>query len=118
FGPRDLDPYGRTPYTLSSGASEVFDNICGHRDVAGTTTNTSCPGKYVYSRLPELRDLVAAEIQTGLVGVRILGADGSLWTYGKSPTFSRAADIGDPRRNVQKGLPVRTAAGTATGQGA
>jgi hypothetical protein len=118
FGPRDLDPYGRTAYTLSTGASEVFDDICGHRDVAGTTTNTSCPGQYAYSRLPELRDLVAAQIQTGLVGVRILGADGSLWSYGRSASFNKTADIGDPRRNVRKGLPVRTAAGTATGQGA
>ncbi|MCU1378909.1 MAG: hypothetical protein JWN29_1892, partial [Acidimicrobiales bacterium] len=117
FGARDLDPYGRTPYTLSSGASEVFNNICGHRDVAGTTTHTSCPGDVVYQRLPDLRDMVAAETQSGLVGVRILGADGSLWNYGTSPSFGRTADIGDPRRNVGKGLPVRTAAGTPTGQG-
>jgi hypothetical protein len=117
FGARDLDPYGRTSYTLSSGASEVFNNICGHRDVAGNTSHTSCPGDAVYLRLPELRDMVAAETQSGLVGVRILGADGSLWNYGTSPSFGRTADIGDPRRNVAKGLPVRTAAGTATGQG-
>jgi hypothetical protein len=114
FGPRSIDPYGRTPYTLSTGAQEVFDNICGHRNVK----STECPGRYAYARLPELRDLVAAQVQTGLVGVRILGADGSLWSYGSSSSFNKTADIGDPRRNVARGLPVRTAAGTATGQGA
>jgi hypothetical protein len=118
FAPRGIDPYGRTPYVLSSGRTEVFDNICGHRDVATTTTNTSCPGTSLYSRLPELRAMVDSQTQSGLVGVRILGTDGSLWTYGRGAGFSKAADIGDPRRNVARGLPVRTAAGTATGQGA
>jgi hypothetical protein len=117
FGPREIDAYGRTPYTLSSGRQEVFDNICGHRDVAATTTHTSCPGKYAYARLPDIRDLVAAQVTTGLVGVRILGADGSLWSYGRGPDFAKANDIGDPRRNVRQGLPVRTAAGTPSGQG-
>ncbi len=64
FGPRELDPYGKSAYTLSSGATETFPNICGHRDVAATTTRTSCPGTSLYARLPELRDLVAAQIQT------------------------------------------------------
>ncbi|MCU1376509.1 MAG: hypothetical protein JWO68_3795 [Actinomycetia bacterium] len=118
FGPRTLDPYGRTPYTLSNGTAEVFDNICGHRDVATTTTHTSCPGDVAYQRLNDIRGMVAAQTTTGLQGVRLLGADGSLWNYGRSPAFGKTADIGDPRRNVRPGLPVRTAAGTATGQGA
>ena len=118
FGPREIDPYGRTPYRRSNGTYETFDEICGHRDVAYDTTHTSCPGTYLYRRLPELRDMVAAEIQRGLVGFRILGADGSLWGYGKGPNFGRLNDIGDVRRNVGTGFPVRTAVGTATGQGA
>ena len=113
FGPRDLDPFGQSAYTLSNGKSETFANICGHRDVV----TTGCPGEGLYQRLPGLRDAVAGLLQTGLVGMRILGADGSLWGYGSSPSFGRTADIGDVRRSVRKGIPVRTAAGTPTGQG-
>ena len=117
FGPRDIDPYAQSSYRLTNGTFETFPEICGHKDVAGTTTKTSCPGNGVYSRLPELRDLVAAEIQRGLVGIRILGADGSMWLYGASPSFNRTADIGDVRRNVPRKVPVQAAAGTPTGNG-
>ena len=114
FGPRSIDPYGATTYTTTSGKTETFANICGHRDVV----STDCPGDAMEPRLAQIRDMVAAELQHGLVGSRILGADGSLWTYGTVPSFSRTADIGDVRRNVRQGVPVRTAVGTPTGRGA
>jgi len=114
FGPRSIDPYGSTPYTTTAGTSETFPNICGHRDVV----STDCPGDALEPRLPALRDMVAAELQRGLVGLRILGGDGSLWTYGTVPSFGRTADIGDVRRNVHAGVPVRSAVGTPTGLGA
>jgi hypothetical protein len=115
FAPRDLDPHGATPYTkVSDGAVEVFPNICGHRDVFAT----GCPGNGFYPRLPELRDRVTELYQKGLVGFRLLGADGSLWGYGTTRSFGTAADIGDVRRTVGKGIPVRTAIGTPSGNGA
>jgi hypothetical protein len=114
FGSRDIDPHGADPYRKTDGTIRTFANICGHRDVV----STGCPGTGLYRRLPELRDLVAAELRRGLVGLRILGADGSLWGYGVSATFGTTADIGDVRRNVSPGVPVRSAAGTPSGGGA
>jgi hypothetical protein len=114
FGPRALDPHGSSPYVLSNGQTSTFANICGHRDVVGT----DCPGGALWPKLPSIRDMVAAELQRGLVGFRILGAEGSLWTYGAVPSFSTAADIGDVRRNVGPGVPVRSAVGTPAGRGA
>ena len=109
FGPRGIDPHGSDAY-----ASQRFANICGHRDVV----STDCPGDALESRLPQLRDMVSAELEHGLVGYRVLGADGSLWTWGAVGSFSRTDDIGDVRRNVRPGVPVRTAAGTPSGRGA
>jgi hypothetical protein len=114
FGPRDLDPYGSSPYRRTNGTTVTFPNICGHKDVI----STGCPGTGLYARLPELRDRVYDLVNRGLVGFRILGADGSLWTYGASSTFSRTADIGDVRRDVRHGIPVRAVAATPTGYGA
>ena len=115
FGPRDIDPHGASPYRRASdGATVTFANITGHKDLV----STGCPGTGLHGRLPELRDRVFDLVTRGLVGYRILGADGSLWGYGASPTFGRTADIGDVRRNVRVGVPVRTAAGTPTGYGA
>ena len=114
FGTYGIDPFGQTPYQVSSGAMESFPNICGHRDVR----STGCPGDGLYERLPALRTAVADALSTGLVGYRILGADGSLWNYGSTSAFAAANDIGDVRRNVRAGVPVPTAAGTATGRGA
>jgi hypothetical protein len=114
-GPRNLDPHGRDPYVqVSSGTTIVFDNIAGHRDVE----QTGCPGDGLYTQLGSLRDRVADELARGLVGYRILGADGSLWSFGSTPTFSSSNDISDPRRAVGPGVPVRSAAGTPSGHGA
>ena len=109
LGPRDIDPHGHDRF-----GTETFENIAGHRDVG----KTSCPGDAMYVRLAELRDRVADELDRGLVGLRILGSDGSLWTYGSTPAFSTTNDISDPRRGVGSGIPVRGAASTATGRGA
>ena len=114
-GPRDIDPHGSDPFVRAGdGVSISFENIAGHRDVE----QTGCPGSGMYARLGELRDRVADELERGMVGYRILGADGSLWTYGHTPTFHRTNDISDPRRAVGPGVPVRGAAGTRTGRGA
>jgi hypothetical protein len=114
-GPRDIDPHGRDPFVrVGDGVSVTFDNIAGHRDVE----QTGCPGDFMYARLAELRDRVSDQLDSGLVGLRILGADGSLWTYGSSSGFSTANDISDPRRTVGAGVPVRGATGTPTGRGA
>ena len=114
-GPRDIDPHGRDAYLkVGDGTTVLFDNIAGHRDV----DSTGCPGDGMYVRLAELRDRVSDELDRGLVGLRILGSDGSLWTYGASEQFSTTNDISDPRRSVAHGIPVRAAAGTPTGRGA
>jgi hypothetical protein len=113
FGAHELDPLGSSAYTLSSGSTRTFPNICGHRDVR----STGCPGEGLYQRLPDLRAAVASALDTGLVGLRILGTDGSLWGYGTTARWGSTNDIGDVRRNVRRGVPVRTAVGTVTGQG-
>jgi hypothetical protein len=114
-GPREIDPHGRDPFVrVGDGTTVVFDNIAGHRDL----DSTGCPGSSMYARMPELRDRVADELERGLVGLRILGADGSLWTFGRTPSFSTTNDISDPRRAVAHGIPVCGAAGTASGRGA
>jgi hypothetical protein len=114
-GPREIDPHGRDPYVrVGDGVTATFDNIAGHRDVG----QTGCPGDGMYVRLAELRDRVADELDRGLVGLRILGADGSLWTFGRAPSFSTTNDISDPRRTVGPGVPVRGVAATRTGRGA
>jgi RNA polymerase sigma factor (sigma-70 family) len=52
-GPRSIDPHGRDPYVQAgSGATVVFDNIAGHRDVE----QTGCPGDGLYTQLGTLRD--------------------------------------------------------------
>src|SRR4051812_35278272 len=114
-GPREIDPHGRDPFVrVGDGVTAVFDNIAGHRDVE----QTGCPGDAMYVRLAELRDRVSDELERGLVGLRILGADASLWTFGAHPSFGTTNDISDPRRSVAHGIPVRGAAGTPTGRGA
>ncbi len=115
-GPRDIDPHGRDAFVrVGDGVRVEFENIAGHRDVDAT----GCPGDGMYVRLAELRDRVSDELDRGLVGIRILGADGSLWTFGRTPAFSTSNDISDPRRTMGAGVvPVRGAAGTATGRGA
>lgn len=105
LGPRGLDPLG---------ATGGIPNIAGHQAVV----QTSCPGRNLAGRLPELRNLVADQLLRGVVGYRVLGADGSMWLYGASSTFRTTADIGDVRRDVRPGLPVRAAAGTPSGYGA
>jgi uncharacterized protein YraI len=54
---RDLDPYGASDF------HETLDlpTICTHRDVNATT----CPGDYLYNELPQIRDLVAATLDSG-----------------------------------------------------
>lgn len=57
---RDLDPYG---------AADFFDAaqlpvIASHRDVLPTL----CPGDFLYERIPELRDLVAATLASAAPG--------------------------------------------------
>jgi hypothetical protein len=106
---RDIDPHGSDAF-----GAKVFPNIAGHRDVE----QTGCPGDGMYGQLPDLRDRVQDELDRGLVGLRILGVDGSLWTYGATPQFSTSADISDPRRSVAHDIPVRGAAGTSSGRGA
>jgi hypothetical protein len=114
-GPREIDPHGRDPFTRAGdGVTVTFDNIGGHRDVG----QTSCPGDSMYVRLAEVRDRVADELDRGLVGLRILGADGSLWTFGRTRSFSTTNDISDPRRAVGPGVPVRGVAVNNTGRGA
>lgn len=114
FRPRAIGAYGSTPYIRASdGETVVFPDICGHRDVK----QTACPGS-LYNGLADLRDRVHALTLSGLVGFRILGADGSLTNAEVAPGFSGSHDVGDPRRNVRPGLPVRSLAGTPTGDGA
>jgi len=56
------DPHGRTRMVSSSsesrfekGSAAMFEVISGHRDAYAT----SCPGKALYGKLPEIRDAVA-----------------------------------------------------------
>ncbi|MDP1795601.1 MAG: peptidoglycan recognition family protein [Acidimicrobiales bacterium] len=55
----DIDPYGASPYTSSSGAQSSFANIAGHRD---TGRATQCPGDTFHRSLPQLRSAVAARM--------------------------------------------------------
>jgi hypothetical protein len=68
--------------------------------------------------MPELRDRVADRLLRGLVGDRILSADGSFSTFGRTTTFASTADIGDLPRSGIRGRPVGGATATATGFGA
>ena len=113
-GPRDIDPHGKDVFVSASAGAKTFDNIAGHRDVS----QTGCPGDGLYARLAELRDRIEGELVVGTVGFRILGSDGSLWTYGSTASFSSTNDISDVRRDAGAGVPVRTVAGTASGRGA
>ncbi|MGE0795800.1 MAG: N-acetylmuramoyl-L-alanine amidase [Acidimicrobiia bacterium] len=114
FRPRGIGAYGSAPYTrVGDGVTVVFPDVCGHRDVKAT----ACPGS-LYDHLPDLRDRVHALSTAGLVGFRVLGADGSLQNAEVAPGFAATQDIGDPRRNVRAGLPVQALAGTPTGDGA
>jgi hypothetical protein len=115
FGGHRLDPNGASPYQHSDGTVETYANLAGHRDVPGNPT--SCPGDGLHKQLPQIRAAVTAALSSGLVGYRILGADGSLWNYGADPGFGSGADVGDVRRNVRAGVPVRSAVGTPTGLG-
>jgi hypothetical protein len=113
-GPRDIDPHGSEVYVSAAAGAKTFDNIAGHRDVS----ETGCPGDGLYERLAELRDRVEGELVSGTVGYRILGSDGSLWTYGASSSFGTTNDVSDVRRSVGTGVPVRAVAGTPSGSGA
>ena len=107
FGPRELNPLGASTFRRGDGATVTFPNICGHRDIV----STGCPGDGMYRRLPEIRAAVQSQLATGLVGYRVLGANGALGRYGG------AADIGDlARKGIRPGN-LRGAAGTTTGEG-
>ena len=114
FGPRNLDPHGKDPYKRAGDdVTVVFPNICGHRDIV----STGCPGNGLYRRLPELRDHVADQLRGGLVGLRLLGGDGSALAVGATSTFSASEDIGDARRAAGRPVNARGAAGTPSGRG-
>ncbi|RBY86578.1 N-acetylmuramoyl-L-alanine amidase [Blastococcus sp. TF02A-30] len=61
-----VDPKGTTVLTSSGGGTSKYPagravtlpTIFGHRDVGAT----ACPGKHVYSRLGDIRDLAAAKV--------------------------------------------------------
>jgi hypothetical protein len=107
FGPRQIDPLGSSPFRRGDGATVTFPNISGHRDIVAT----GCPGDGLYKRLPEIRTAVASQLATGLVGYRVLGANGALGRYGG------AGDIGDlARKGIRPGN-LRGAAGTPSGEG-
>ena len=106
FASRTIDPFGSTPFRRADGVVETFPNLCGHRDIV----STGCPGSGLYKRLPEVRTRVSELIRRGLVGHRVLGADGSITRFGGG------LDIGDlPRQNLR--VPVRAAASTPSGEG-
>jgi hypothetical protein len=113
FRPRRMGAYASTAYVRASdGGIDVFPDICGHRDVFPT----ACPGS-IYVDLPRLRDRVNLLTSTGLVGFRVLGADGSLQVAETTPGLTASLDIGDPRRSVRPGLAVRSLAATPSGDG-
>lgn len=92
------------------GGSETrtVHTISGHRDF-GTT---SCPGQNLYDSLDDVRDRVRRRLLVGLLGYRILSADGSFTTYGD------VTAIGDLPSTGVRNAPVRGAVGTPTGNGA
>ncbi|CAN5804681.1 hypothetical protein BH20CHL4_BH20CHL4_13160 [soil metagenome] len=53
---RDLDPLATSDFCVQPN----LPTICSHRDVNATT----CPGDFAYDDLPEIRQLVAAVLQT------------------------------------------------------
>ncbi len=64
FSLHGVDPRGTVRLTsggtdkYAAGAVATLPTIFGHRD----TKSTSCPGRYGYARLPEIRDRVAATL--------------------------------------------------------
>jgi hypothetical protein len=91
-----IDPFGSTPYTDADNVVQVFPNIIGHRAVVPTT----CPGDPILSRLPSIRQQVAARMRNGTFGYWIAASTGRVGSYGDVP------DLGDPQR-LGIGDPIR-----------
>src|SRR5690606_30857571 len=48
----------------AKGTTATFDVVSGHRDAG----STSCPGATTYAKLPEIREMVKAELGAGFAG--------------------------------------------------
>ncbi|MFH5824199.1 N-acetylmuramoyl-L-alanine amidase [Georgenia sp. AZ-5] len=79
--------------TLVNGST--IDAVVGHRDVG----QTSCPGRYIYSRLPELTQRIAGYARSYGSGVVVRG--GMLAWYSQG---DRASRLGDPVANERRVL--------------
>ncbi len=84
----DIDPLGADPYRSFAGETSVFANITGHRELVPT----ACPGGAFFASFPSLKARVAARLRAGVLGYRILLADGTIARFGD------VADAGDPVR--------------------
>ena len=88
-----IDPQGAATYVNAvTGATRVFPNIAGHRDVAAT----ACPGGVFYATLPALRTAVAGRISAAMgVGVDVTPPVVTTITPTTiSPTMSRSLGFG------------------------
>ena len=89
---RDLDPHGFSDFHETLG----LPTICSHRDVNATT----CPGDYLYNQLPQIRDLVAAtldsgDLETPYPGGIVVGDRVMVNTPGESLNLRSGASSGD-----------------------
>lgn len=88
-----IDPKGASTYVNPvTGATRIFANIAGHRNVA----STACPGGVFYATLPALRNAVAERISAGTgVGVDVTRPVVTAITPTTiSPTMSRSLGFG------------------------
>jgi len=95
-GYHGIDPKGASDFLRSDDFwNRSLSNICGHRDC----TSTACPGQYLYSQLPTLRDQVAAvlanpsaptvTITEGPDGVTVVGGKATYrWSGTTGSTYS------------------------------
>jgi len=102
-----VDPRGTTQLVSAGGGTSKYaagtvvtlPTVFAHRDVG----NTACPGRYAYSRMPQIRSMVAARMAppvgspTGHLDVLKLDGSGvaaSGWTYDSdAPTAPVSVDL-------------------------
>lgn len=89
-----IDPLAKTEYHIVTNTPPYMKSVtnyalAGHRD-AGIT---SCPGKYLYAQLPDIRKAVRSNLQNGiLVNSVSVAPNTTSWTTTPTKTYSRTTN--------------------------